>query len=70
MNNMYDGQSKEKAEPIGILPAPDLYLVEFIFGRQANSRISIILPATCGLAAMTGAWKLLGTPSGTRIGLT
>jgi hypothetical protein len=43
---------------IEISPAPDLYLVEFTFGRQPNNRISIILPATCGLAAMTKAWAL------------
>jgi hypothetical protein len=43
---------------IGVSPAPDLYLVEFTFGLQPNNRISIILPATCGLAAMTGAWEL------------
>ena len=43
---------------IEISPAPDLYLVEFTFGLQPNNRISIILPATCGLAAMTRAWEL------------
>jgi hypothetical protein len=44
--------------PIDISPAPDLYLVEFTFGRQPNERVSIIIPASCGLAAMTGAWAL------------
>jgi hypothetical protein len=43
---------------IEISPAPDLYLVEFTLGSQPNDRISIILPATCGLAAMAGAWTL------------
>jgi hypothetical protein len=43
---------------IEISPAPDLYLVEFTFGRQPHNRISIVLPATCGLAAITRAWSL------------
>jgi hypothetical protein len=43
---------------IEISAAPDLYLVEFTFGLQPNNRISIILPATCELAAMTRAWEL------------
>ena len=45
-------------DTIEISPAPDLYVVEFTFGRQPNNRISTILPATCGLAAMTTAWEL------------
>jgi hypothetical protein len=56
MGILCKGQSD--AEPIEISPAPDIYLVEFILGRQPQRRISIILPATCGLAAMTGAWSL------------
>jgi hypothetical protein len=53
---MRNGQNDD--EPIEISPAPALYLVEFTLGRQPNERISILLPATCGLAAMTGAWTL------------
>ena len=43
---------------IEIFPAPAIYLVEMTLGHQPNNRISVILPATCGLAAMTGAWEL------------
>jgi hypothetical protein len=58
VDSMRSGQNNGKLEPIEISPAPDLYLVEFTLGRQPNERISILLPATCGLAAMTGAWEL------------
>jgi hypothetical protein len=55
---MYIDTSPPVQGQIEVSPAPDLYLVEFTFGRQPNNRISIILPATCGLAAMTMAWEL------------
>jgi hypothetical protein len=58
MGIMRSGHSNGRAEPIEISPAPALYLVEFTLGRQRNERISIILPATCGLAAMAAAWTL------------
>lgn len=42
---------------IEISPAPDLYAVEFEFPRP-HLGISVILPATCGLAAKLRAWTL------------
>jgi hypothetical protein len=42
---------------IEISPAPDLYVVEFEFPRP-HLGISVILPATCGLAAKLRAWTL------------
>lgn len=41
---------------IEISPAPDLYAVEFSF--QQHLGISVILPATCALAAKAKAWSL------------
>jgi hypothetical protein len=41
---------------IDISPAPDLYVVEFAFSRHLG--ISIIIPATCGLAAELRAWTM------------
>ena len=41
---------------IDISPAPDLYVVEFAFPRHLG--ISVILPATCGLAAKLRAWTM------------
>jgi hypothetical protein len=41
---------------INISPAPDLYVVEFAFPRHLG--ISIIIPATCGLAAQLRAWTM------------
>jgi hypothetical protein len=41
---------------IEISPAPDLYVVEFAFPRHLG--ISIIIPATCGLAAKLRAWTM------------
>src|ERR1022692_5085971 len=56
MDIMRDGHSNEETEPIEILPGPDLYVVEFEFDRQLG--ISVILPATCALAAQFKAWSL------------
>jgi len=42
---------------IDISPAPSLYVVEFEFERP-HLGISVILPATCALAAKLEAWKL------------
>ena len=42
--------------PIEISPAPDLYSVEFEFDRHLG--VSVILPATCALAAKLKAWSL------------
>jgi hypothetical protein len=41
---------------INIAPAPDLYVVEFAFPRHLG--ISIIIPATCGLAAKLRVWTM------------
>lgn len=41
---------------LNISPAPDLYVVEFEFPRHLG--ISIIIPATCGLAAKLRAWTM------------
>jgi hypothetical protein len=41
---------------INISPAPDLYVVEFAFPRHLG--ISVIIPATCGLAAKLRAWTM------------
>jgi hypothetical protein len=41
---------------IDISPAPDLYVVEFAFPRHLG--ISVIIPATCGLAAELRAWTM------------
>ena len=41
---------------INISPAPDLYVVEFAFPRHLG--ISVIIPATCGLAAQLRAWTM------------
>jgi len=41
---------------IEILPAPDLYAVEFTFPRQLG--ITVILPATCAPMARLEAWRL------------
>lgn len=58
MDSMRFGQNGGEAEPIEIAPAPNLYLVEFVVGRQQNDRISVILPATCQLDARLKAWEL------------
>jgi hypothetical protein len=41
---------------IDISPAQDLYVVEFAFPRHLG--ISVIIPATCGLAAKLRAWTM------------
>ena len=56
MGNMRNGHSNWGAEPIEILPAPDLYEVEFTFDRHLG--ISVIVPATCALSAQLQAWEL------------
>jgi hypothetical protein len=53
---MCEGHSNGSAEPIEILPAPDLYVIEFAFPRHLG--ISVIIPATCGLAAKLRAWTM------------
>src|ERR1035441_2001440 len=45
-----------KAEPIEILPGPDLFGVEFELGQHLG--VSVILPATCALSAQLKAWEL------------
>ena len=45
-----------EAEPLEISPGPDLYVVEFEFDRQLG--VSVVLPATCALAAQLKAWSL------------
>jgi hypothetical protein len=50
------GHSNERMEPIAISPGPDLYVVEFEFDRQLG--VSVVLPATCALAAQLKAWSL------------
>ena len=45
-----------KAEPIEILPGPDLFEVEFELGQHLG--VSVILPATCALSAQLKAWSL------------
>jgi hypothetical protein len=42
--------------PAEIVPAPDLYDVEFEADQHLNA--SVILNATCALAAMLRAWEL------------
>jgi len=42
--------------PIEILPAPDLYAVEFTFPRHLG--ITVIVPATCAPMARLEAWRL------------
>jgi hypothetical protein len=41
---------------IEILPAPDLYAVEFTFPRHLG--ITVIIPATCAPMARLEAWRL------------
>lgn len=41
---------------IDISPAPNLFVVEFAFPRHLG--ISIIIPASCGLAAKLRAWTM------------
>jgi hypothetical protein len=56
MGSMCDGHSNGSAEPIEILPAPDLYVVEFEFERHLG--VAVVLPATCALSAQLQAWSL------------
>ena len=42
--------------PTEISPAPDMYAVEFEADQHLN--VSVILTATCALAAMLRAWEL------------
>jgi hypothetical protein len=42
--------------PIEIYPAPDMYAVDFEADQQLKA--SVILTATCALAAMLKAWEL------------
>ena len=42
--------------PIEILPAPDLYAVEFTFPRHLG--ITVVIPATCAPMARLEAWRL------------
>jgi hypothetical protein len=42
---------------IEITPTPDLYCIEFKFPRP-HLGISVVLPATCELAAKLVAWRL------------
>jgi hypothetical protein len=53
---MFDGHINGSAEPIEILPAPDLYVVEFEFDRHLG--VSVVIPATCALSAQLKAWEL------------
>jgi hypothetical protein len=53
---MRNGQSTGRTEPIEILPAPDLYAVEFTFPRHLG--ITVIIPATCAPMARLEAWRL------------
>ena len=41
---------------INISSAPNIYVVEFAFPRHLG--ISVIIPATCGLAAELRAWTM------------
>src|ERR1017187_3365875 len=45
-----------EAEPLEISPGPDLYVVRFEFDRKLG--VSVVLPATCALAAQLKAWEL------------
>ena|ERR1035438_9063091 len=56
MDSMCEGHSNGSAEPIEILPAPDLYVVEFEFDQHLG--VSVALPATCALSAQLQAWSL------------
>jgi hypothetical protein len=56
MDILRDGHSNEETEPIEILPGPDLFEVRFEFDRKLG--VSVVLPATCALAAQLKAWEL------------
>ena len=56
MNIVRYGRNTGKAEPIEILPGPDLFEVCFEFDQQLG--VSVILPATCALSAQLKAWSL------------
>ena len=56
MDILRGGHSNERTEPIAISPGPDLYVVEFEFDRKLG--VSVVLPATCALAAQLKAWSL------------